>query len=163
MRSLKSSGALGCALLVALAAGFCAPAAVAADKPVSAAADTQAKSAHAGVLNVGAVHWTCKDTAKDTHCSATPVLSAVASPVQACEGLARAVGAIRSFKIANKALNAKALQQCNSVVASTRPTAPRAAAPNAGPDHHRLITANDFPSLVQPLPDAPYRVKASRD
>ena len=81
-------------------------------QPVSAVADTQAKARHQGAVNVSGIKWACSGT----HCSASAMPSAVAAPVAVCQGLARKVGVIRSFKVADRPLNGNELQQCNSVV-----------------------------------------------
>jgi hypothetical protein len=78
-------------------------------QPVSAAADTQASARRQGAVNVSGINWTCSGT----HCSAN-MAPAMAAPVTMCQGLAREVGAIRNFTVANLALNSSELQQCNS-------------------------------------------------
>ena len=98
-----------------------------------------------------------------------------------CQGLAREVGAIRSFTLANRPLNGNELQQCNSVIpavaaampgrktpqgAGLPPAAPPMGTPptppgtpsNVGPGLKRLVTVDDFAPLTSPLPAAPHRV-----
>ena len=118
MRTPKFGGAMGCVLLAALLSSMGAHAAVTDTKkpskqqPVSAVADTQASARRQGAVNVSGINWACRGT----HCSASAMPSAVAAPVAVCQGLAREVGAIRSFKVVNRPLNGNELQQCNSVV-----------------------------------------------
>ena len=119
MRMPKSSGAMtGVLLLTALLSSMGVHAAVTDTKkpaqaqPVSVVADTQASARRQGVVNVGGVNWTCSGA----HCSASAMSSAVAAPLAVCQALAREVGAIRSFTLANRPLNGNELQQCNSVV-----------------------------------------------
>jgi hypothetical protein len=111
-----------CVLLAALLSGIGVHAAVTETKkpskqqpkqqPVSAVADTQASARRQGAVNVSGINWACSGA----HCSTSTVPSAVAAPVAVCQGLARIVGVMRSFKVANRPLNGNELQQCNSVV-----------------------------------------------
>ncbi|TAN37904.1 MAG: hypothetical protein EPN25_14825 [Nitrospirae bacterium] len=89
---------------------------------VSTIADTQVSSHRQGAVNVGNINWTCRGS----QCSTSTIAPAVAEPVSVCKVLAREVGAIRSFTVANRPLNAKELQQCNSVL-------PVAVTPKASP------------------------------
>jgi len=117
MRTPQSMLAVACRLLL-MAAGFSGIQAPAAEtrssqsQPVSLAAVTQTSARHQGAVNLGVVNWTCRGT----QCSSSTPSSAVAAPVSLCQGLAREVGAIRSFKIANRPLKSNELKQCNSVV-----------------------------------------------
>ncbi len=177
MRGTQSSGAMRCVLLVALAGSLGVHAAASdaqkpiSTKPVSAVAYTQVSAHHQGAFKASGVNWTCKAS----HCSASAMPAAVAAPLTACRELAREVGAIRSFKVANHALNPQELQQCNSVVAvaeaakpnakkpqvATKPTTTPDTAPSASLHSKRLITADDLTPRAQPLPDAPQRATAS--
>jgi hypothetical protein len=125
-----SGGAVGCVLLATLfASGIGAHAApfdarkLILTQPVGAVADTQAGARRQGAVKVGGIDWACNGT----RCSTSTPPAALAAPVAVCQGLAREVGAIRSFTVGNRLLNGKELQQCNSVV----PPAP--AAGSAGP------------------------------
>ena len=133
MRTPKSGGAMRCvllALLAALLSSIGAHAAVTDTKkpskqqPVSAVADTQASARRQGAVNVSGINWACSGT----HCSASTMPSAVAAPVAVCQGLARKVGVIRSFKVANRSLNGDELQRCNSVVPAVAAAKPGKAA-----------------------------------
>ena len=118
MRTRISGRSIGCVLLAALLISIGAHAAVTDTKkllqaqPVSAVADTQAGARRQGAVNIGGINWACSGA----RCSASTMPSAVASPLALCQGLAREVGAIRSFTLANRPLNGNELQQCNSVV-----------------------------------------------
>lgn len=118
MRTPKSSGAMWRILLTALLSSMGAHAAVTDTKkpvqtqPVSAVADTQASARRQGAVNVGGIRWACRGT----HCGTSTMPSAVAAPLAVCQALAREVGAIQNFKVANRPLNGNELQQCNSVV-----------------------------------------------
>jgi hypothetical protein len=79
---------------------------------VNTVADTQDSARRQGVINIGGINWACSST----HCSTSTMPSAVAAPVAVCQGLARMVGAIRHFEVANRPLNGDELQRCNSVV-----------------------------------------------
>lgn len=177
MRGTQSSGAMRCVLLAALAGSLGAHAAVSdapkpiSTKPVSAVANTQASAHRQGAFKASGVNWTCKKL----HCSASVTPSTVAAPMTACQALAHEVGAIKSFKVANHALNPQELQQCNSVAAvveaakpsvkkpqvATKPTTTPDPAPSASPHSKRLITADDLTLRAQPLPDAPHRAATS--
>jgi len=91
-------------------------------QPVSAVADTQSIARRQGVANVSGINWACGAS----RCTTSIMPTAVAAPVAVCQELAREVGVIRSFTVANLALNSKELQQCNSVVPAA------AAAPATG-------------------------------
>lgn len=118
MRTQNSCNALGCVVLTALLSSMGAHAAATDTKisvqaqPVSVVADTQAGARRQGTVNVGGINWACSGA----HCSASTISSAVVASLAVCQGLAREVGAIRSFVLANRPLNGKELQQCNSVV-----------------------------------------------
>ena len=77
-------------------------------QPVSVVADTLAK-VREGSVNAGGVNWACSGVRCNT------MASAAAAPLALCQGLAREVGALRSFIVANRPLNGNELQQCNSV------------------------------------------------
>ena len=119
MRTPRSAGAMRCVVLAALLSGMGAHAAEpkkpGAAQAVSAAADTQASARRQGAVNVGGIIWACSGT----RCSASPMPWAVSAPAMVCQGLAREVGAIRSFAVANRPLNGDELKQCNSVVPAT--------------------------------------------
>ena len=130
MRTPRSAGAMRCVLLAALLSSSGAHAAADTKKPiqikpVSAVADTQASARRQGAVKVSGINWACSGT----HCSASTMPPAVAAPLTVCQELAREVGAIRSFKVANHALNGKELQQCNSVVPAVASAMPGVKAP----------------------------------
>ena len=114
-------------------------------QPVSAVADTQAGARRQGAVNVGGIIWACSGT----HCSASPMPSAVAAPVMVCQGLAREVGAIRNFTAANRPLNGNELQQCNSVVPAA------AAMPGMKPPAGFAPTPAPVTGFAAPSPLAP--------
>jgi len=144
---------------------------------VSVVADTQVGARRQGKVNAGGINWACSGA----QCSASTMSSTVAAPLAMCQGLAREVGAIRSFTLANRPLNGNELQQCNSVIpavaaampgrktpqgAGLPPAAPPMGTPptppgtpsNVGPGLKRLVTVDDFAPLTSPLPAAPHRV-----
>ena len=118
MRTPNSGIAIGCVLLTALLSSMGAHAAAADSKgsvqaqPVRVVADTKAGARRQGTVNVGGINWACSGA----HCRASTTSSAVAAPLAVCQGLAREVGAIRGFALANRPLNGSELQQCNRVV-----------------------------------------------
>ena len=152
MPTPKPDGAMWCVLLAALLSSIGAQAAVTDTKkpskqqPVSAVADTQASARHQGAVNVSGINWACSGT----HCNASTMPSAVAAPVTVCQGLARKVGVIRSFKVANRSLNGDELQRCNSVVPAVAAAKPgkAAKAPITGSATQAPITSD----LTKKLP-----------
>ncbi|MHB8883419.1 MAG: CC_3452 family protein [Thermodesulfovibrionales bacterium] len=95
---------------------------------VSSVADTLGSSRRQGAVNVSNINWTCRGS----QCSTSTISSAVAEPVSVCQGLAREVGAIRSFTVANRPLNSKELRQCNSVLPLTSGPSKKPAATEMG-------------------------------
>jgi hypothetical protein len=77
-----------------------------------AAAETQAAARRQGMVNVNGIGWNCSGT----RCSAPTSPAAGNAPVVLCQGLAREVGALQGFSIANRALSGDELRHCNSVV-----------------------------------------------
>ncbi len=175
MRWTQSSRLMRCVLLAALpcSLGAQVPAtdsgkAVQANS-VSVVVATQASARRQGAFKANDVSWTCKGT----RCSAAAMHSAV---MAACQNLAREVGTIESFTVANHDLPAWELQQCNSMMAVaeaarpsvkqtqvlTKPEATPDPASSASRHSKRLITADDFTLRAQPLPDAPHRATASQ-
>lgn len=173
MRWTQASRLMRCVLLAALPSSLCAQApatdsgkAVQA-KPVSVVAATQASARHQGAFKANDVNWTCKGT----RCSGAAMQSAV---MAACQNLAREVGTLQSFRVANHDMPAGELQQCNSATAvaeAARPSVKQTQVqtkPEATPDSasgvsrhsKQLITADDFALRAQPLPGAPHRATA---
>ncbi|MCE9524326.1 MAG: hypothetical protein K8S25_18045 [Alphaproteobacteria bacterium] len=134
-------------------------------------ADSQSDANRQGAFKTSGVNWTCKKL----RCSASVTPSAAAAPVTACQELAREIGAIKSFRVANLALDTADLRQCNSGVSvaeaaaptmkkrqvATKPATTPPSSSSASPHAKRTISADDFTSAAQPLPDAPYRVAVS--
>ncbi len=113
MRTPRSRGVLWCVPLVALLSSLDArtPKSMLA-QPVVSAATTLATARRQGKVNAGGIDWACSGT----RCSTSTTLPTVAAIVAVCQGLAREVGEIGSFAVANRALTSSELKQCNSVL-----------------------------------------------
>lgn len=117
MRTSGSRGAVWGVRFAALSVSVGSAAAVAAPGPAGAqsvvsVATTQAVATRQGKVVAGGVDWVC--TGKSCRTSTPP--AAVAAVVAVCQGLAREVGAIGSFAVANRALSSSELVQCNGAV-----------------------------------------------
>ncbi len=176
MQTQESRPTIWCMLLVALSSNPGAHAAVTdaaktvQPKPATVLAATQASARHQGAFKANGVNWTCKGT----QCSAAAVPAAATALLATCQALALEVGAMKSFRVANHGLTADELQQCNSGAATAdagrvsvqEPQAAKKPATVPGtassPASHtkRLVTADDFATRAQPLPDAPHRATA---
>lgn len=127
MGTPRSAGVIGCILLAALACGRPAEAAVTTTKLtvqpqfVTTVAETRTGARRQGAVSVGAINWACNGT----QCRTSTMPSVVAAPLVVCQGLAREVGALRNFSVANRPLTSAELQQCNSGI-------PKVADPTAG-------------------------------
>ena len=156
MRTPNSGSAIGCVLLTALLSSMGAHAAATDTKkpvqaqPVSVVADTQASARRQGTVNVGGINWACSGA----HCRTSIMSSTVAAPLAMCQGLAREVGAIRSFTLANRPLNGNELQQCNSVVPAVAAAIPSMKTPQGA----GLPPAAPVPGMALPPMQAPPRL-----
>lgn len=119
MRFSKSAVAISSSLLAVLlisidahAAAVIGPKLTIQPQPVSVVAYTQTGSRRQGTVNVNGVNWVCSGT----NCSALTPPAVASSPVALCQWLAREIGAMRVFTVANRLLNVNELNQCNSVV-----------------------------------------------
>lgn len=150
----SSSGVLQCSLLAALSLGLVGHAAGADANPlvqgkgVRLMADTLASAGRQGAVKLDGVIWDCRGS----RCTSSIVASAAAAPMPVCQSLMRAVGALRSFSVAQRPMTLAELKACNSAQRSGS-TEARGALPAAAADqqvkrstHHgeRLVTAEDF-------------------
>jgi len=112
---------------------------------VRVVADTLASAGHQ-VVKIDGVIWDCRGS----RCTSTIAASAAAAPMPVCQSLKRAVGALRSFSVAQRPLKVAELKACNS--GQPPNSAETRGAPPAAEQHVKrstlhgkpLITAEDF-------------------
>jgi hypothetical protein len=118
--------------------------------PVTSA-DTVAMARRQGAVSINGISWQCGG-ARCT-ASASPVVGI--APVTLCQGLAREVGSMRSFTVANRVLSDAELRQCNG--AAQVATAPTSHVPPGFASAPKMPTpvAPPLPGATPPKQDKP--------
>ena len=147
MRTPRSCGARCAAPLVAvlsiMAAG--APGSVLA-QPVVSVATTVISARRQGKVVVADISWACSGT----RCTTSTPPTAVAATLSVCQGLAREVGPIGSFVVANRSLTGSELKECNSVIPATAAAAPiRLTMPDPAPKPPAAAASRSYPVGVR--------------